>query len=382
MRTSKTNPELTLDILSEDFASEISFDGAKFDEDNLIIRGASLTFHKSKNNNKQQGYVGRHYEPSAMKDLRTLSEGAPIFNDKHIKTSNDKHANLTEIGHVRNVTGDDVRNRGDLDLFDTDQGKTFFYASREKSDTYALSHEAMQCRATRPKRQGPLAVHSVSKVPGYVVTRDPGTNSNLFEDVEQDDNNMPKKLTAESFKADHPEIYEELLTELHAEAGTFIEGEAGGNANITRLTMTEDRAAIKKLLMAEATIERLEQELETTKNMERLRIEEAERAQKITVTTGKLVELALAEERDLSDKMKDMFIDLNKDGLTDLTETDMLDFVQELPVLTDTENAPATKKKVASRSGSDTKTDESQQSVMDKSSYMSAIHQRLARRFN
>ena len=372
----KSDPESTVDLLSEDFEAAISFDKAKFDEENMVIRGASLTYFKSKNRNAKQDYNGREYDPEAMSDLRKLSDGAPIFNDKHIKTATDHHATLTEIGHVRNVTGDEKRNRGDLDLFETDQAKTFFYASRERADAYGLSHEAMQCRATRPKRGGPLKVHSVSKVPGYIVTRAPGTNTNLFEDVEQDDDMTIKDLTAKKLKEEHPEVYEEILTELHAEVGTYIEGEAGGNHNVTKLVMSQDRAAIKKLLAAEATIERLEQELETQKNMERLRIEEAERAQKVSETTGKLVELALAEERDLSDKMKDMFLDLNKENLTDLTESEMMEFVQELPVLTDSESTPATKK-VVSRSGSDKKTEG--ETVKYTPSFLGGLHSRLAR---
>lgn len=380
-KSAESSDDSLVDLLSEDFETTISFDQANFDEKNMVIRGASLTYFKSKNRNAKQEYNGREYDPEAMKDLRELSDGVPIFNDKHIKTASDRHANLTEIGHVRNVTGNDKRNRGDLDLFETDQARTFFYASREKNEAYGLSHEAMKCRATRPKRGGPLKVHSVTEVPGYIVTRAPGTNTNLFEDVEQDDDMTIKDLTAKKLKDDYPEVYEELLTELHAESGAFIEGEAGGNMDVRRMIVSEDRQAIKKLLLAEATIERLQQELQDQKDIERLRIEEAEIAQKVADTTGKLVELALAEERDLSDKMKDMFLDLNKEALQDLTESDMLEFVQELPVLVDSETTetPA-KKKVASRSGSDKPAAEEEVIAKPRSGYLGGLHSRLARR--
>lgn len=321
------------DLLSEEFSTNVSLEKATFDEENLVIRGASLTFHKSRNGN------GRHYLPEAMEDLRNKSEGSFVYADKHIKKAGDRHVDLSEVGIVKNVSGDAKRNRGDLHLFKTDKARTFFEVCRAKPESYALSHEAMQCEVTG---RSPLKVKGVSDVAGYILTSRPGTNTSLFESIEDED--MP--LTVKKLREEHPEIVEELLAE---EAATLEPADTKESES--------DSEIAQKLIDATIELEKVKEERDALKKEKGDR-EAAEKAKEELVALKESMEsIAKEEKRVLSEEMFDVFVLAKKDELADLTEDHKRGFIKQLPILSegpDEEDPKPTEP--GSRSGTSTAT--------------------------
>lgn len=315
----------TKELLTEEFSTQLSLDKAQFDSENMVIKGASLTFFRSRNGS------GREYLPEAMADLREKSEGAFLYNDAHISKAGAKHRQLSEVGVIRNVTGDSKRNRGDIHLFETDAAKTFFQVCKADPSAYALSHEAMQCRTSG---HAPLKVHSVESVPGFILTASPGTNTSLFESLEDGD----MSLTVKSLREDYPEIVEELLAEEMA----------------TLDPPKSDSEVAQQLIEAKLENEKLKTELANLKK------EKAEReaAEKYAETLGALRESmeAIAEKdgRVLSESMFDLFVLAHKGGLEDLTEDDKTGFIKQLPLLSEGPE-PTEPPAPGARSGSSTK---------------------------
>lgn len=318
-------------ILTEDFQDENRIADVQFDDENLVIRGVSLTYHKSRN-----GRYGRLYEPKAMEQLRTLSEGAIVYRDAHIKSANDRHADLTEIGEIRNVTGDATRNRGDLHLYEEHpQARLFYRRAKADKTAYALSHEALDCKTVGGKRSV-LRVTSIGANNGFVITQNPGTNTTLTE--ENDEMKVSELKTVAELKEENPEVYEALVESLTPEPPA------------------DDMVPVADLQKAQDQIKTLTEEVTTLKE-EKAQREAAEQfAQTVSELHDKVLAQANEQKRVLKESLFDLYVAANKDKLADLTEDEINAFVADLPVLVEGDGGgeDVSTKKPKSSSGSAT----------------------------
>ena len=315
-------------ILTESNDLSKSLEDATFDDENLVIRGVSLTYYKSRN--------GRIYGEGAMSDLRQLSEGANVYEDDHIKRADSKHGKFTELGIVRNVTGDALRNRGDIHLMRSHpRAEQFFELAKlakqgDISEPYALSHEATKCETDGGK---PERIHNVGACKGFIVTKTPGTNTTLFEEHEM-------SVSLESLKADDPEGYRTLLEEA---AATLEEPKSGKDE--------EYRQLLKEHVALQGKHETLEAELNELKK-EKADAEAAKAAEAKTESLLEtLTEAAKAGKRDVSDAMKKNFVRLYSDQDV-VSEEEVKEFVESLPLLVD-DGKPVEEPTPGSRSGTE-----------------------------
>jgi len=230
-----------------------------FDDDNLTIKNVSLTYFKSNHD--------RIYEASAMKDLRVLSDKAPVFLGHALK---DKHATGDQIGHIENPRGDKTRNRGELVFYEEHPEAALHYRlAKEDSTSFALSHEVIKHESKRTGRT--RHVNRVNENQGYAIVRKGGTNQGIFE---SDEKSMADIKTVKDLHDEYPLIaaalFEEGKTEGAAKASKQL------NEEVATITLERDKNVTK--------IEEMEGQLNEAaaeKKHEEVKIELREKAKKL-----------------------------------------------------------------------------------------------------
>ncbi len=323
---------MTNQILTEAFVARGSLSDAQFDDENLIVKNAALTFHESRNGK------GRLYTETAMSDLAKHSEGSIVYDDAHISNTRPEHSNLCEIAEIKNVRRDGKYNRGDVHLYpEHDKAKLLFRLLKQDKASYALSHEAIGCKTKGGGRKR-LDVLSVNSIKGFIITKSPGTTSTITETLDDD----MGALTLKDLKDDHVETYDALLEEATTVAETNLADKVGKSEG--------EKELLKKNLKLEVLNDQLQAKVDTLEKEK----SDALAAEKLETETkaaeDKVKKAAEKEGKQLKESLLKTFIKANSDELEDLSEEVVTEFVTELPLLADSNEEPG--KKPKSKSGS------------------------------
>ena len=184
------------------------------DRERGIIRGVKILGVHSRN--------GRNYLPDAIDQAVSLYEGAKV-NVNHAKGAPSGPRDYQDrIGVIRNVTA-----RADEGLFGDFHfnpkhtlAEQLLWDAEHAPQNVGFSHN-VQARTAR--RGDTIVVEAITKVQSVDLVADPATTHGLFEsarnddktaeEVDRNDTQLLKSLTADRLKQTRPDLIEELLAE-------------------------------------------------------------------------------------------------------------------------------------------------------------------------
>lgn len=147
-------------------------EGLQLDATRRLVKNVALTGQRSKN--------GYEYKLEALRNAVPLYADKPVFLDHANQVTRPTERSARDlIGSVVNVRFEQNRIKGDIQVVDTDAGRTFWALAESNHPSVGMSHVVLAQRSA--DRKMVEKIHEVVSVDAVVF---PATNSNLSESVE------------------------------------------------------------------------------------------------------------------------------------------------------------------------------------------------------